>query len=142
MHLLDINVLIALVDPHHVHHRPARRWFLAHRVHGWSTCPLTENGMVRILSHPSYPGGGESTEGARSVLQALCAQPGHVFWPDSLTLRDSRCFKTLENGKQLTDSYLLALAVAHQGRLVTFDRKLSTRSVVDGKQALQVLSSR
>lgn len=140
MHLLDINVLIALIDPAHAHHRPARKWFLANRVKGWVTCPITENGLVRIVSNPNYPGGIATTENARSVLDALCRQPGHSFWPDSVTVCDQRLFKSLTTSKQLTDSYLLALAVKNGGRLVTFDRKLNLSSVAGGAGAVLQVS--
>ena len=136
MHLLDINVLIALIDPAHAHHRPALKWFMANRVKGWATCPITENGLVRIVSNPNYPGGTATTENARGVLDALCRQPGHVFWFDDVTIRNRRLFKPIAGSKQLTDSYLLALAVKNGGRLVTFDRKLNVGSVAGGAEAM------
>ena len=142
MHLLDINVLIALIDPSHAHHGPAKKWFRANRAKGWATCPITENGLVRILSNPSYPGGADSVESTREVLTTLCQQPGHTFWFDDVTIRNRRLFKTIAGSKQLTDSYLLALAVEHGGRLVTFDRKLNVNSVVGGAGAILLISVR
>ena len=140
MQLLDINVLIALVDPAHRHHRQSRRWFVANQANGWATCPITENGMVRILSSPSYPGGGQTAEATGALLTVLCGLPGHVFWPDEVSIRDSRLFAPLSGPKKITDSYLLALAVKRGGRLITFDRKLDVASVVGGELALWVIS--
>lgn len=142
MHLLDINVLIPLIDPSHAHHGPAKKWFRENRAKGWATCPLTENGLVRILSNPSYPGGAETAESAREVLTALCQQPGHTFWSDEVTIRNRRLFKTITGSKQLTDSYLLALAVEHGGKLVTFDRKIRIESVTGGAKAILTIPAK
>lgn len=141
MHLLDINVLIALVDPAHAHHQLAGRWFRAYRASGWSTCPITENGLVRILSREGYPGGGNSVEEVREMLTTLCASPGFVFWSDDISIRNPKLFASLSGSKNITDSYLLALAAQRGGRLVTFDRKLSTAAVAGGSDALWVLSA-
>lgn len=127
--LLDVNVLIALFDPDHLHHESAHRWFAAHRTTGWATCPLTENGLVRIVSNPAYSPIAERPATLASRLRAFCESGDHRFWPDDVSLRDGTLF-TLEIGhRKLTDTYLLGLAVRHAGRLATFDRAITVRSV-------------
>lgn len=139
--LLDVNVLIALIDPAHVAHEAAHRWFETEGRQDWATCPLTENGVVRIVGHPKYP----NTPGSPAIVAAIVAQlralPGHVFWPDDISLTGAEHVdpaRILTSG-QVTDSYLLALAVAHRGRLATFDRRLSASAVKGGKAALRVI---
>ena len=135
-------MLIALIDSAHVNHRPARKWFLANRTKGWATCPITENGLVRILSNPSYPGGAESAETTREVLTTICRQPGHTFWSDEVTIRNRRLFKSIAGSKQLTNSYLLALAVARRGKLVTLDRRINPESVIGGAEAILLIPAK
>ncbi len=139
--LLDVNVLIALIDPTHIHHDTAHGWFAAAGAAGWATCPLTENGVVRIVGHPNYP----NTPGAPSIvadiLGRFCRHGGHAFWPDDVSLLDTtRLLVTnLLGHKQVTDSYLLALAVAHGGKLATLDKRLSAQAVVGGADGLEVI---
>lgn len=139
--LLDVNVLVALIDPAHVAHEAAHSWFSGSSADGWATCPLTENGVIRIVGHPKYPDAPGSPAIVAGIVAQLCALPGHVFWPDDISLADSEhvdAGQILTSG-QVTDSYLLALAVAHGGRLATFDRRLSVRAVKGGKAALHVV---
>ena len=136
MYLLDINVLIALADPDHVHHEKAETFFLQHHEAGWATCPITENGFVRIISHPKYPKGAGSPELARDILRQLCAHEGHRFWPDDVSLRS---FSNLPASKHLTDHYLLCLALHRQGRLVTLDQHINASLVAGGDTAYLVL---
>ena len=128
-HLLDVNVLVALFDPHHIHHDAAHGWFADHRDAGWATCPITETGFVRVISHPSY-GLGERVESATARLRTFCESGGHQFWRDAISLRDDLFDLSRAGGaKQLTDIYLLGLAVNRKGRLATFDRTIPTASV-------------
>ncbi len=129
--LLDVNVLVALFDSAHVHHEAAHAWFGANRKHRWSTCALTENAFVRILSNPAYPGSRTTVEDAAARLNTLCSGRGHVFWRDSVTVREADLFhwNHVQGHRQLTDVYLLALAVANDGRLATFDSTISLRAV-------------
>ena len=141
--LLDVNVLIALVDPQHVHHEPSHRWFQAHGGHGWgwATCPLTQNALLRILGNPRYPNSPGGPVVVMPLLQELLSHPSHVFWPDALSWEVAGVFEAealLHHG-QITDAYLLALAVHHRGVLVSFDRRLSSRSVCGGAQALRLI---
>ncbi len=140
-YLLDINVLIALIDPTHVQHDPAHEWFSRQGRKAWATCPLTENGVFRILGNPRYPNSPGPPAAVMPLMAGLCALSGHVFWPDDISLlNDKVCDPTrlLASG-QVTDSYLLALAHAHKGQLATFDRRLVTDSVRNGPQSLHLI---
>jgi len=139
--LLDVNVLIALIDPAHVGHDAAHYWFDAEGKAAWATCPITENGVIRIVGNPKYPNTPGSTAGVTEIIAALRALPGHAFWPDDISLVDSDHVDAAQvlTSAQVTDSYLLALAVAHGGKLATFDRRLSIKAVKGGKAALHLI---
>jgi toxin-antitoxin system PIN domain toxin len=130
--LLDVNVLIALFDPDHVHHDPAHDWFEDNRTAGWATCPLTENALVRILANPAYVEGAESTAQIVKRLRRFCGSGGHVFWGDTLSVRDRLRFPATfpVSTRQITDTYLLALASANHGTLATFDASIALATVV------------
>ena len=140
--LLDANVLIALIDPAHVHHDTAHAWFKGSGRRSWASCPLTENAVVRIVSHPKYPNCIGSPGLAVDVMARFCALPGHAFWPDSISVLDSKYIDSarLLSPAQVTDSYLLALAHAHGGRLATFDNRLVVDAVHSGRAALHLIS--
>jgi len=140
--LLDVNVLIALIDPAHVLHDRAHQWFAAKGKRAWATCPLTENSVVRIVGHPRYPSSPGTPAAVAELVSVLRSLRGHEFWSDDITLFDARRIDTgrLLDSAQITDSYLLALAQAHGGRLATFDRRLVTDAVVNGSQALHVIA--
>ena len=127
--LLDVNFLIALFDPDHVHHDAAHAWFGANRASGWASCPLTENGLVRILSNPAYSPSAERPVDVAARLATFRDSGDHAFWPDDVSLCDPRAFELVVGQRQLTDVYLLGLAVRHDGRLATFDRSVPTRAV-------------
>jgi toxin-antitoxin system PIN domain toxin len=139
--LLDINILIALLDSAHVQHDRAHEWFATAGRKAWATCPLTENGVVRIVGHARYPNSPGTPAAVLELLAGLCALPGHDFWADDITLRDAErvARSRLLDSSQVTDSYLLALAKAHGGKLASFDQRLVTDAVVNGAQALHVL---
>ena len=134
--LLDVNVLVALFDPVHTHHEAAHKWFDPNRQSGWATCPLTENGLVRVISTPSYPGRRTTVQDAVQRLTSFRGSGGHTFWPDSASLCDALLIRPthLVGHRQLTDVYLLALAVTHGGQLATFDRSIPL-AAVDGAKA-------
>ena len=138
MHLLDVSVLVALCDAAHEFHDAANDWFRRIRPDGWATCPLTENGLVRILGHPSYPGGTGSPAKARPLLQALLRTPGHNFWPDDVSICDSVAFPSLarSNSASLSDLYLLGLALGHGASFATFDRRIDPAELPGGAAAL------
>jgi toxin-antitoxin system PIN domain toxin len=136
--LLDVNFLIALLDPDHAFHERAHVWWTTNLKRGWASCPLTENGVVRILSNPNYSGQARFTPGDLiDRLRTFAAQSNHEFWPDDLSLRDEKIFVAdrIHSSRQLTDLYLLALATKQQGRLVTFDQGIPLSSVRQAKAA-------
>ena len=122
--LLDVNVLLALADPSHVKHELAHRWFQAEGRQRWATCPLTENGFVRIASHPSYPNPPGDAQVVLELLRAMCAQAGHEFWEDSLSLRSALPASLAFTHKMTTDLYLVALALHRGGCLATLDQRI------------------
>lgn len=140
-YLLDVNVLIALVDPAHVQHDAAHTWFAKQGRKAWATCPMTENGLLRIVGHSRYPNSPGTPSAVARILAGLRALKGHVFWPDNISLMDEDHFnlERLLNSGQVTDSYLLALAHAHGGQLATFDRKLVVDAVHEGPAALHLI---
>lgn len=142
-YLLDINVLIALIDPAHIAHDDAHRWFETDGHASWATCPTTENGVIRIVSNPKYPNTPGSPSLVAEIVGKLRALPGHVFWPDELSLVATIHVDTakLTSSSQITDTYLLALAKARKGRLATFDRRLSVVAVREGRSALHLIGS-
>ena len=139
--LLDVNVLIALVDTDHVHHAPAHDWFAREGQQDWASCPITENGLVRIVGNPKYRNSDRSPGAIVDVLSRMTDLDGHVRWPDDVSLTDSSLFiaERLRTPAQVTDTYLLGLAVRHGGRLATLDRRLSPLSVIGGEQALHII---
>ena len=139
--LLDVNVLIALIDPTHVGHDAAHLWFGATGAASWATCPLTENGVIRIVGHPKYPNSAGSPAAAAAIVSRLRTLPGHAFWKDDFSLLDSAIVEIarIAISAQVTDTYLLALAAANHGQLATFDRRLSPVAVRRGKAALHVI---
>ncbi len=144
IHLLDVNVLVALFDPAHIHHEAAHEWFGASSSAGWATCPLTENGLVRVISNPAYPGRRTTVVDAVNRLRRFTKSETHAFWPDDVSLLDTHSIDAshLSGHRQITDAYLLALAVQRSAALATFDRKVSTNAVLGaGQQHLRVISA-
>lgn len=139
--LLDVNVLLALLDPVHTHHEPAHEWFAGAGA-SWASCGITQNGALRIMAHPRYGNAVASVAVAAGLLSDLCRRPGHVFWPSDLSLLDSPLIdrERLLASDQVTDTYLLALAVRYGGRLATFDKRLVTSAVRDGEAARFVIA--
>ena len=130
--LLDVNVLIALFDPKHLHNEKAHDWWAAEGDSGWASCPLTENALVRIMSNPNYHAYARfSAEDLVAQLSDFVRGTDHEFWPDDISLRDPSMFDTTHilGPRQITDLYLLALAAHHNGRLVTFDETIILSTV-------------
>lgn len=132
--LLDINMLVALFDAAHVHHRAAHAWMKKNRSLGWATCPITENGCVRVMSQAQYPGRVSVSEIVRRLAAAVTVAE-HTFWPDSISICDSERFDSsrILTPRNLTDIYLLGLAQKNGGRLVTFDRSIPLAAVPGAK---------
>lgn len=140
--LLDVNVWVALFDDAHQFSARANRFIETPGVQ-IASCPIVENGVVRVLSLPSYGRrGGVPMHLVRERLRDACASLDHAFWADDLTLRDNQRFdfSRIQGHNQITDMYLLALAVSQGGKLVTFDRAISLSSVHGASDAhLQLL---
>jgi uncharacterized protein len=136
--LLDVNVLVALFDPDHVHHELAHDWFADNRPAGWATCPVTENGFLRVLANPAYHGVVTRPPDLLARLRRFCASGHHVFWPDQVSLRDLAVFDPafIAGPRQITDVYLLGLAKAKAGRLVTFDGRIPLKAVRSADRSL------
>lgn len=128
--LLDINVLLALLDSDHVDHVRARRWLDREIESGWASCAITENGFVRIISQPRYPSPVPVAQ-AMSRLARAADTSSHEFWPCSISLLNDRVIERerVLGTRQVTDVYLLALAVAHGGRFATFDQSVPLTAV-------------
>lgn len=140
--LLDLNVLIALIDPGHVQHDTAHEWFSSKGKQSWATCPLTQNGVLRIVGQARYPNSPGTPASVCDLMRALVALPGHTFWPDDMSLLDGSKVDAarLLTSAQVTDTYLLALAVVHKGRLATLDRRLVAGAVHGGAKALHLIA--
>ena len=132
--LLDVNVLIALLDAAHVHHRLASDWLGRHVEQGWASCPITQHGCIRIMSQPAYPGARPAAEVAARLSEAA-ATPHHAFWADDLDLLRPNAldWRRVLGPRQVTDAYLLATAVRHRGRFVTFDARIPLEAVPRAK---------
>jgi uncharacterized protein len=124
--LLDANVLIALLWPTHVHHDAAHAWMGGRGQARWATCPLTQLALVRIVSNPTFSADALAPAQALAVLERNLADPRHEFWPDDVGLPEAleRSAEHIQGYRQLTDAYLLALAVRHGAVLATFDSGL------------------
>jgi uncharacterized protein len=140
-YLLDVNILIALADRNHIHHSLAHNWFAEIGHHSFATCPLTQNALLRIVGHPRYPNGSSTPRAAFAFLESVCNAPGHAFWTDSVSLLNNSLFPlaVFPSSDQLTDVYLLGLAVSHGGKLATLDRRINAKAVADGQKALVVI---
>ena len=138
--LFEVNVLLAIADSQHVFHDAIHRWLRGHKGQTWASCPLTENGFVRILSQPKYASGPRRPSEGIELLKAL--QKGtslkHVFWPDAISLADAALFRgdRIAGPGHVTDVYLAALALRRQGRLVTFDGNIPWQAIAGGTRAL------
>jgi len=141
VNLLDVNLLIGLCDADHQHHAIAKAWFRAHSAAGWATCPLTENGLLRVMGSPSYPAGLGSPAAVLPLLKRLRSLPAHQFWPDAVSLAESEAVPSLAgiSPRQMTDLYLLALAVSRGGRLVTLDARIDADWIPGGSRALWLI---
>ena len=135
-YLLDVNVLIALMDPLHVHHDAAHMWFASLNGERWATCATTQNAVVRIFSNPAYPTTDMSPQEAIIHLDRFLSNvEGHSFWSTSISLLDDRVFDRayIQGHRQITDIFLAGIAYVQDGRLATFDRTIPI-SVVRGAE--------
>jgi toxin-antitoxin system PIN domain toxin len=122
-YLLDVNLLLALAWPNHVHHGESLAWFQEKAANAFRTCPLTQTGFVRISANPAFTTNPVLPSQALALLEQITALPGHQFWPDDLPASEAFSRAPLiATHRQITDAYLLALAAAHDGVLATLDR--------------------
>jgi toxin-antitoxin system PIN domain toxin len=128
--LLDVNVLVALFDPDHVHHELAHNWFADHHSNGWATCPATENGFLCVLANPAYGAAVTRCSELAARLRRFCESDDHTFWADEVSLRDPALFDPafIAGHRQITDVYLLGLAKRKGGCLATFDRAIALKA--------------
>ena len=139
-YLLDINLLLALSDPMHVHHESAHGWFAETGQRAWATCPLTENGFIRIASHPNYPNRPGDVPAVLAIFRRLCEAPGHRFWGEDLSILQILEPAAIITHAQITDVYLLGFAVHKSGKLATLDRRIPAAAVRGGRQALEIIA--
>jgi toxin-antitoxin system PIN domain toxin len=128
--LFDVNVLLALFQPDHIHFERAQTWWTANQQYGWASCPLTQNGFARVISQQSYRKPLPTAEAITRLAEQI-ERTDHVFWPDDISIADATTFDRsgILGPNQITDAYLLALAVKHGGRLVTLDQSIKLRAV-------------
>ena len=124
--LPDLNVLIALTDSGHDHHHKARNWFSSSGKENWGLCPLTEAGFIRVTANPAMHAGARRLEQSIAILQALKGLPGHLYWEIKVSWVEltARFAPRISGHQQVTDAYLLGMAIKEGGVLVTFDRGL------------------
>ena len=141
--LLDVSVLVALFDDGHVSHEAAHDWFTDNQALGWASCPITENGVLRVLGNPSQPGGFTPIHDIAARLETFCSGTDHHFWPDDLSFRNRARFHVdgIRGYRQLTDVYLLGLAVQRGGRVVTYEQRVPLAAVKGAARAsLEVIA--
>lgn len=138
-YLLDVNLLLALSDPMHVHHESAHRWFAKKGRQAWATCPLTENGFIRIASHPNYPNRPGDVTAVVAILRQLCETTGHYFWPEESSILQVLEPEAIITHVQVTDVYLLGLAVHKKGKLATLDQRIPVDALRGGRKALELI---
>jgi len=128
VHLLDINVLVALLWTNHEQHEAASRWFRRHQKNGWATCPMTQAGFVRVSSNPRVFADAPTPVKAAGILESNLAHTTHRFFADELRLAEAITpfGDRLLGHQQVTDAYLFGLAVHHKAVLATFDTGIAT----------------
>jgi toxin-antitoxin system PIN domain toxin len=134
--LLDVNVLVALLDRDHIQHLSARSWLEREIRHGWASCAITENGVVRVMSQPRYPNPVTTAEAA-DLLASATTSDRHAYWACDLSLLDEQAVDRsyLHGPRQVTDVYLLALATSKGGRFVSFDAAVPIAAVRGARSA-------
>ena len=136
--LLDVNVLIALLDPQHVHHELCHGWFARRGDAPWASCAITQNAVLRILGNPRYPNSPGPPTSVAPHLDSLVGHPNHEFWESNPSLLDQPFIErsALVDHTQITDLYLLALAKHHGGTLATLDQRIQVK---EGEQGLELI---
>jgi hypothetical protein len=135
-YLLDVNVLISLVNPKHVHHQIVRKWFSEISPDTWVTCPITELGLIRIMSNPSYGSEYDRPEQIANYLDMLKKRyDNYEFWSEDISLTENSIIDlpSVMSWKHLTDAYLLGIAYKNKGKLATLDGGITTNWLFDKK---------
>lgn len=134
-YLLDVNVLLALLWPGHVFHEKAQHWFAGHAAKGWATCPIIEAAFVRIASNPAFSPRAVPPKEALEVLLHNVKHPTHQFWADNISLPDGLAHfqNRIVGHQQVVDAYLLALAMHHNGKLATLDKRMAQLTEKDSR---------
>ena len=139
-YLLDVNTLLALLDPQHVFHDAAHRWAASNDSATWLTCPLVQNGVLRVASQPRYPNSLGTVSAVRDLLRAFTAHARHAFIADDVSLLDDAIAQPERlTPANVTDVYLLRLAQQHDAKLATFDRRIPVDAIHDGGNALEII---
>jgi toxin-antitoxin system PIN domain toxin len=138
-YLLDVNLLLALSDPMHIQHEAAHRWFADKGRYALATCPLTENGFVRIASHPNYPNRPGDVPAVFAILRQLCEAQAHQFWAEDISILEILEPNVIITHAQITDVYLAGLAVHKNGKLATLDQRIPADAVRGGRKALELI---
>jgi toxin-antitoxin system PIN domain toxin len=142
--LLDLNILLALFWSAHEHHEAALRWFENRRKARWATCALTQLGFIRLITNPRFSRDALLIADASVLLAANTSLPSHELWIEDISVVDAleRCPRALQGHQQVTDAYLLALAVRHDGVLATFDRGIAALAAGGREAAVEMVSTR
>jgi len=140
-YLLDLNALVFLADPDSPHYPAVQNWFDTAGREDWGVCPLTEAGFVRVTTNPVYGGATRTVAQATAILAAFAAYPGYRYWPisESWSAVTAPFAARLFGHQQVTDAYLLGLAVKHNGTLVTFDKAIKYLAGANYSRNLLVL---
>ena len=135
--LLDLNLLLALAWPSHVHHDIAHGWFEGESSPRWATCPLTQIGFIRLSSNPAFTVDAVTPDAALTMLAGMTAPDGHEFWADEVDCVTAEHFAHLRltGHRQVTDAYLLSLARARSGCLATLDRRMRRLLPLDDRSS-------
>ena len=143
-YLLDLNALISLADVDSIHYRAIHQWFDAGGGRSWGVCPLTESGFVRVTSNPKYRGPNRTIEQATAILAGFALHPGYRYWPiaEKWSVLTAPFSARLMGHQQVTDAYLLGLAIRENGILVTFDKAIRYLAGAEYKGNLLVLASK
>lgn len=125
----------------YVHHEVAHQWFADQGHRARATCPLTEIGFVRVVSHPNYPNRPGEVPAAFAILRQLCEAPGHQFWTEEISILDIPEPTAIITHVKLTDVYQAGLAVHKHGKLATLDRDIPIDAIRGGQQAVKIIPS-
>ena len=140
-YLLDLNALVFLADTDSPHYPAVQNWFDTAGKEDWGVCPLTEAGFVRVTTNPAYGGATRTVAQATAILAAFAAYPGYRYWPisESWSAVTAPFAARLFGHQQVTDAYLVGLALKHNGTLVTFDRGIKYLAGAEYSRNLHVL---